>query len=184
MYQPLWNNRREEIQEYRHDLENTIASSREEKLLVIGGDHNSQIGAGPTGGEVRGRWGHATRANETGEDLLGWCSENGLAYANSCSPHKHLNGTWYNRALRRRYELDGFLVRSKQRHGLVKKIKIDEHSRSDHKPVISTTKKTQRRWRKRQGRRVAPQINHQKLKCVEEKKGGISEPDVGKNEGK
>ena len=50
-------------------------------MLVVGGDHNAQVGRREEVGRVRGRYGLRDNANETGEDLVEWCQLNGIALA-------------------------------------------------------------------------------------------------------
>jgi hypothetical protein len=90
-------------------MEQQLAFSPNKEVLIIGGDFNAQIGRGSNREGVCGKFGLTTSTNEAGEELLDWCEENGLAYANSFSSHRN-RGTWFHRVLRRWYELDGFLV--------------------------------------------------------------------------
>ena len=48
VYQPLWSNGLEGIEEYRHALENELSRSPNGESVIIGGDHNAHIGRGPS----------------------------------------------------------------------------------------------------------------------------------------
>ena len=43
VYQPLWSNGREGVERYREEIEEELAGSSREEVLIIGGDHNAQI---------------------------------------------------------------------------------------------------------------------------------------------
>jgi exonuclease III len=163
VYQPLWSNGREGIEQYRHEVEQQVAFSPPRELMVIGGDHNAQIGKGSQRDGIAGRFGLNTRTNEAGEDLLNWCESQAMAYANSFSCHGS-RGTWFNRGHRRWYELDGFLLKKEQRHRCEPHIcSINEMVWSDHKPMkISVKVKNNGQWRGHEGRK--PQINWEKLR--------------------
>ena len=46
VYQPLWSNGREGVERYREEIEEELAGSSREEVLILGGDHNAQIGRG------------------------------------------------------------------------------------------------------------------------------------------
>ena len=96
------------VEEYRHQVKNQVSVSGREEGLVIGGDHNAHVGGDAERPQLAGRWG-LRNTNEAGRDLLDWCEEHGLAYANSFFRHR-LRGTWFSNIHRRWYELDGFLA--------------------------------------------------------------------------
>ena len=146
VYQPVWSNGREAVEQYRTEVESQIASSPANEVLVVGGDHNAHVGSGSERHRVCGRYGIGN-TNQAGEDLLNWCEENDLAHVNSF--HQHGNrGTWYNRSWRRWYELDGFMVKQQQRHSLVVKVDtVKEMSLSDHRPKRMNIRMKKRRWR-------------------------------------
>ena len=89
-YQPTSRANREKVEEYRFELETHLSSSNREEKLIIGEDHNSHIGANTNRPGVNGRYGMRT-SNTAGKDLLNWCEENNLAYANSFSDHRNRN---------------------------------------------------------------------------------------------
>ena len=112
VYQPIRTHGHEAIEEYRDHVEDLIAKSPRDTILVIGGDHNSQL----SGNAARqGSYGLDTPpTNEQGMDLIQWCSEQQLQWANGFSGHNN-RGTWFNRNLMRRFEIDGFLMQADQR---------------------------------------------------------------------
>ena len=92
--------------------------------------------------------------DETGEDLLSWCQEQNLSWADSFY-HIEDRGTWFHRRSARWYELDGFLVKNHQRKELIKKIEtLKEDSFSDHRPKIITVKTTAPKYRNK-GKQMA-----------------------------
>ena len=60
--------------------------------------------------------------NEAEWDLIDWCEEQGLAYVNSFMKHER-RGTWFFLRYGRLYELDDFLVRTGERHGIVERMR-------------------------------------------------------------
>ena len=60
VYQPLWSNGVEGIEEYRHCLENEVARTPKTKVIIIGGDHNVHIGR-ERACETNGRYGLTTQ---------------------------------------------------------------------------------------------------------------------------
>ena len=134
VYQPLWSNGVEGIEEYRHCLENEVARTPKTKVLIIGGDHNAHIGR-ERACETNGRYGLTTPTTEAGGDLLDWCVAHDRQWINSFS-NLRKRGTWFNQSHRRWYELDGFIMRRGERHRHAKRIQITEElTLSDHKPV-------------------------------------------------
>ena len=103
----------------RH-MEQQVASCPSRDTLVIGGDHNAHIGGGSQRDQVCGKFG-IRGTGEEGEDLLSWCVDHNLAYDNSFSNHRR-RGTWYHNALKRWYELDGFILKQAQRHKILRKV--------------------------------------------------------------
>ena len=163
VYQPLWSEGREGIERYRESLEAEIVRCGGEEVLIIGGDHNAQVGRGEEVEGVRGRYGLRDNTNEAGEDLVEWCQLNGIALANTFSPHNR-RGTWFNIPRARWYELDGFLIKQDQRHRRMRGVKVlEETGLSDHKPVMIKIKSKVRKWRRQRERRV-PNIRYEKLK--------------------
>ena len=152
VYQPLWSNGREGVERYREEIEEELAGRSREEVLIIGGDHNAQIGRGEEMEGVKGKYGLHTPTNEAGHHLLEWCQEQGLSYVNSFFSHRK-RGTWYNMAHRRWYELDGFLMRNAQRHQYARRIQaLEETGMSDHRTVKLTIRSKVRRRRRSQKR--------------------------------
>ena len=130
---------------------------------MIGGDFNANVGRNSEREGVYGRYGLG-RANEAGIDLIDWCEENGLAYVNCFMRHKR-RGTWFNMMYGRWYELDGFVVRKDERHGMVRKVStIGECTMSDHKPKSMIVRVVRRRWRTNLEERRSPRIKWEVLK--------------------
>ena len=91
---------------------------RGNKKSVIGGDFNANVVRNQFREGVCGRYGLEV-SNEAGRDLINWCSQFGLAYANSY--HRHARrGTWLHPVMGSFHELDKFLVRSGERAGLTR----------------------------------------------------------------
>ena len=103
--------------------------------------------------------------NDAGRDLVNWCEENGLAYVNSFMSHRR-RGTWFNRIYGRWYELDGFIVRRRDRHRLVRRMNVvNEVTLSDHKPKRMVIRVGGKRWRQRGNIRTrVPRIRWEKLR--------------------
>ena len=167
VYQPVWSNGREGVERYREELEQELAESGEGEIVVIGGDHNAQVGREGEVDRVKGKYGLTTPTNEAGENLIEWCQEQDMAYANSFSPHQR-RGTWFSAIHRRWYELDGFILKAKQRHKVMRGMRVlEETGMSDHRPVRLELKKEMKKWR--QGKTRVPHIRHEKLKDQETK---------------
>ena len=69
-YQPVWGTDEEGMNDYRIALENQIAMSERERL-VIGGDFNANVGRGNARRGICGKYG-VGRMNEAGRDLIDW----------------------------------------------------------------------------------------------------------------
>ena len=63
-----------------------------------------------------------------------WLRENDLSWVNSFHFIRR-RGTWYNRGVRKWYELDGFVMNLQDRKHVVKNIKAVGTSLSDHNAV-------------------------------------------------
>ena len=133
-YQPLWNSDRRDFDAYREELNEMIRCGA--KKLVLGGDFNSSVGdtsqreeddaVGPFG---------LGRTNAAGRDLIEWCHEQGLTWTSSFFRHNR-RGTWKCPGRRTWHEIDGFMVKKKDRSRVVKSINtvIAGTSLSDHRP--------------------------------------------------
>ena len=147
VYQPVWLQGRNDVEVYRHQIHNQMATVRQRELLVIGGDHNAQVGRDGRREGVVGAWGLSTATNEAGWDFVDWCEEHGLAYVNSYYRHRR-RGTWFSTIHHRWYELDGFVVRNQDRHKWVKKAAtVNVDSYSDHRPKMIVLKTGVKAWR-------------------------------------
>lgn len=82
----------------------------------------------------------------------------------------HKRGTWFSNAHGRWYELDGFVVRRRERCRMVWRMcSVEEQTLSDHKPKLMVIKTKNRRRRvEERGRRV-PRIEWEKLRRAEVK---------------
>jgi len=160
-YQPLWGRDEREFERYRRDLESQVAVGGRERL-VIGGDFNANVGRGEPVEGVCGKYGVGGRS-EAGRDLLEWCGLHDLAWVNGYMRHAR-RGTWFSAPLGRWFELDGFIVRKRERHGMVRKMcSVEEMTLSDHKPKKMVVRVRSKRWRveKKEARR--PKVEWEKL---------------------
>jgi len=106
-------------------------------LIVGGGDVNAQIGRNEiVNSNIVGKFG-CNYTNDQGEELVQWLRENDLSWVNSFHFIRK-RGTWYNRSVRKWYELDGFITHLQDRKHVVKKIKVVRTLLSDHKAVCMT----------------------------------------------
>ena len=108
------------MNEYRRDIEIQMTLGGGDRL-IIGGDFNANVGRGYERRGVCGKYG-VGRVNEAGADLIDWCEEHELVYVNSFMKHRR-RGTWFNLRYGRWYELDGFIVRKKDRVGMVERMR-------------------------------------------------------------
>ena len=53
-YQPVWDQGLDAIAIYREEMEDQLEKAENSRYLIIGGDHNAQIGAGPARDGIRG----------------------------------------------------------------------------------------------------------------------------------
>ena len=123
-------------------MDDHLAASSNLKWLIIGGDHNSHIGYGghwDFAEGTKGPFGMGRRDN-SGTDFLQWCEDNNLCFADSFVRMEH-RGTWFSRLQAKWYELDGFVLKNKQRRNILENIEvINEDSFSDHRPKMLTVK--------------------------------------------
>jgi hypothetical protein len=131
-------------------------------IFIGGGDFNAHVGGGEELDGVKGKFG-LRESNNRGRDLIRWCEENSLAYVNSFYNHKK-RGTWFNRMLGRWYELDGFIMRTEERHRYARKVNtIGEMTLSDHKPKKLVIHIKKWHWPTNKRKRI-PKIRWEKLK--------------------
>ena len=149
VYQPIWGTDEGALEGCRGEMERQVEMGGREKL-VIGGDFNASVGRNQFRQGVCGRYGLGV-SNEAGRDLINWCDQVGLAYANSY--HRHARrGTWLHPARGTWHELDGFLVRRGERAGLTRRMRtVEERVLSDHKPKTLEVRIETRRWRAQGG---------------------------------
>ena len=167
-YQPIWGSDEEGMREYRRALEIQVALGDRERL-IIGGDFNANVGRRNERQGVCGQFG-VGRMNEAGRDLIDWCEEQGLAYVNSFMKHER-RGTWFHTRYGRWYELDGFVVRKGERHGMVERMRtLSEWGLSDHRPKLLRVRKAIKRWRTSgPGEQRVPRIRWEMLQDEEKK---------------
>ena len=92
-----------------------------------------------------------------------WCEANGLAHVGSFYDHRR-RGTWFSHLSRKWYELDGFLMRNRERQKHVRKIcSVGEASISDHKPKKIRLSLKKKRWRVPMVRKWVPLIKWERL---------------------
>ena len=161
-YQPIWGTDEGSMREYRRDLEIQVAIGGRDRL-VIGGDFNSNVGRMNARRGVCGKYG-VGRMNEAGRDLIDWCEEHELVYVNSFMRHAR-RGTWFNVRYGRWYELDGFIVRKSERHGMVDRMRtMSDWELSDHRPKLMRVRKAVKKWRQSgQSERRIPRIKWEVL---------------------
>ena len=166
-YLPVWRGNNEvEIDEARADLKNHVEYASRDEVLIVGGDFNAHIGANEDRPGVCGKFG-LRETNRQGQEMLEFCEDNDLCYVNSFYNHKR-RGSWFNPALRRWYELDGFMMRNSQRHKLVNKVStIGEISLSDHKPKKLKIELNKPKRRQTTQRKKTPRINFERLRDEE-----------------
>ena len=167
-YQPVYRGNNDlEIEQAKEDLKLLTKWANSNEVLIIGGDFNAHIGAGEDRPGICGRFG-LRLSNNQGRDLLDWCENNGLCFVNSYFEHRR-RGTWFHMVLNRWYELDGFLMRSSQRHKFAKKVyTVGEASISDHKPKLLKIE-INNKLKKRKREKKAPRIKWENLKNPEKK---------------
>ena len=150
VYQPSWG---QEVEGGRAQMEQQLAAGTNREMTIMGGDFNAHIGEGSERLGVAGKYGLQTPTREAGESLLDWCEENKLAYVNCFYKHRN-RSTWRHPARNTWYDLDGFIMKQKQRYCHARKIRtVNEGSYSDHKPKMLVLKmRTRRKWRSRGGK--------------------------------
>ena len=116
-----------------------------------------------------------------------WLRENDLSWVNSFHFIRR-RGTWYNRSVRKLYELDGFITHLQDRKHVVKKIIVVRTRHSDHNAVCMTlheniVRKITRRNRREHVPKPRRNINWQKLwvKENEEKYRGLTREMIEKD---
>ena len=133
----------------------------------MGGDFNAQIGRNEIdNSSAVGKFGY-NYTNSQGEELVQWLRENDLSWVNSFHFIRR-RGTWYNRSVRKGYELDGFITNLQDRKHVVKKIKVVRTLHSDHNAICMTlheniVRKVTRRNRREHVPKPRRNINWKKL---------------------
>lgn len=164
-YMPVWQGTNQEEIEIEKDILLQHAQWAGKKdVLLIGGDFNAHIGGDEQTPEVCGKFGLRS-SNEKGRELIRFCQENQLCFVNSFYNHKN-RGTWFNQMNGRWYELDGFLMKTEQRHRHVLKVcTVGEMVLSDHKPKKISIKTSKWHWNNNNKvKKRTPKINWEKLK--------------------
>ena len=163
-YQPVYHhNNMEDIYQAKMELKQHVGWSSSHEIAVIGGDFNAHIGNDGEKPGVCGKFGLRS-SNQQGLDLVQFCEENNLAYCNSFYNFNN-RGTWFNNFYSKWYELDGFLMRSKQRHKNIKKMStVNEISLSDHKPKLMIFKHLHKKFGINKKKARVPKIDADKLK--------------------
>ena len=161
VYQPIWGTNEDEFERYRRDLERQVAYGGNNRL-VIGGDFNMNVGKGNAREGVCGRYG-VGRMNDQGRDFVEWCEENELVWVNSYMKHRR-RGTWFSVRFHRWYELDGFVVRKRDRVGLVRRMcGASEWGLSDHRPKCVRVRVCTKRWRAVTEEKRVPRVMHERM---------------------
>ena len=160
-YQPIWGTGEDEFERYRRDLGRQVAYGGENRL-IIGGDFNMNVGKGNAREGVCGRYGIG-RMNEQGRDFVEWCEENELVWVNSYMKHRR-RGTWFSPRYHRWYELDGFVVRKRDRVSMVRRMcGANEWGLSDHRPKCLRVRVCKKRWRAVREERRVPRVMHERM---------------------
>ena len=163
-YQPHSGHPPQAIETFRSEMERAISRCPREATLIIGGDFNSHNGRDYGRSAATGPCGLETKTTASGEELVAWCEERSLQWVNSFY-HTKRRGTWFSKLAKKWYEIDGFIMRGRDRHRLVGKIQVTQDlSLSDHKPVTISIRiglKTNRVLR-----RMPPKINAEILRST------------------
>ena len=135
VYQPVSPNDME-IDEYRKQLETAISCRKKDEMLLIGGDHNAQIGKQDNTGKwedcgkvrVTSKLGSRGRSRRVGE--------NNNLYMVDTYFRKNNRGTWCHSRTGNWYEPDYFLAK-RHRNLIIKDMKMVREDRwSDHRPKM------------------------------------------------
>ena len=141
-YQPVWNTNENEMTTYRENLAECMLNVSNDKILIMGGDFNAQIGKAEERQATNscGEYGIG-RTTAAGRDLINWMEGNGLCWINSFF-RESKRVTWFNRANKTWHELDGFICESRKRSRIVGGMKTIQdtcfENLSDHKPKLMT----------------------------------------------
>ena len=135
VYQPVSPNE-EGIDDYRKTLETAIACKKKEEMLLIGGDHNAQIGRQDnTGGEATiGKFG-LPHCSTAGEEIVEWAQLNNLRIVDTFFQKKN-RGTWCHPRTGKWYELDYLLARDHQNLKVKDTKAVPEDRWFDHRPKV------------------------------------------------
>ena len=166
-YQPVSENgNEEEVETELEVLAEHVKWAKGDELVVVGGDFNAHVGGGSEKKGVSGKFG-LRESNRQGRRLLEWCEANGLSHVNSFFNHRQ-RGTWFSNIFKRWYEIDGFLMRNRERQQHVRKLcTIGEAALSDHKPKKLRVELKKKRWRKPIQRKKTPRIKWEMLQVEE-----------------
>ena len=133
VYQPVSPNEFE-IDRYRKDLETAMKCRRRDEILLIGGDHNAQIGRHANKGKEStiGQWG-LRNSTEAGTELVEWAQQNELVVVDSFF-QKRSRGRWCHPKTGKWYELDFFLAKKHRNLAVQNMTAVPEDRWSDHRP--------------------------------------------------
>ena len=136
VYVPVWTGSNDiEIEAVNDQIRIQVLDASRDQVVIVGGDFNAHVGQGEDRPGVCGVFG-LDQTNTQGRKLLEFCENNHLTHVNGYYNHRR-RGTWCHPRSGKWYELDGFLMRNRQRHRHVKKIgTICEATISDHKPKL------------------------------------------------
>ena len=166
VYVPVWQGSNDvEIDRVKEDIKKPVEEARRNQIVIVGGDFNAHVGGGEEREDVCGMFG-IRQSNDQGRKLLEWCEDNDLVHVNSYYNHRR-RGTWCHPRTGEWYEIDGFLMRNRQRHKHVKKIcTVGEITLSDHKPKLMKFQ-LEVNLRSRTRIKRVPRIRFEKLRLPE-----------------
>ena len=126
VYQPVAGseNYEKDLENLRSEVERIMTTHGNGKFFLMGGDFNAHIAE-------ENRFGLRS-SNAQGLELLDWLTENELVWINSQYQH-NFRGTWFNKSVKRWYELDGSATRWKDKQKIIRKMSTANHRNlSDH----------------------------------------------------
>ena len=187
VYVPVWSGTNDmEIEAVNEQIRTQVNGASRDQIVVVGGDFNAHVGQGEDRLGVCGVFG-LDQTNIQGRKLLEFCENNHLVHVNGYYNHRR-RGTWCHPRTGKWYELDGFLMKNRQRHKHVKKIStVGEATLSDHKPKLMKFQLDVEMRKKERVKRI-PRIRFEKLRIEEiavqyrQKIGDIIEDDVDRDD--
>ena len=138
-YMPAWTHGRdEEIEGERGKPMEHVRWAESSEVVVVGGDFNALIGGGEQRGRTCGSF-ESRSSNAQGEALKEWCETDELCWVNGFYSERW-RGTWRSNFSGFRYELDGFVMKERERHKYVRKVRTVQW---DNRSSVITSP---RRW--------------------------------------